>query len=77
MAYKLKCKCLEYKTRWTEQEPGHPHHYRVECQQCGRFMAWANRNSMSYHVQWHDAQVISWAEQLAKPKPTLDRFFET
>lgn len=77
MVYELRCRCLEYKTRWTELEPGSQHHYRVECHQCGKFMAWANHHSMETYVERHGATVISWADQLANPKPTLDRFFET
>lgn len=74
--FDLRCHCAEYRTRWIEEEPSSMHRYRVECDDCYTFIAWGTQEQLMEHGANHHINLITWAEQQANPKPTLDKYFD-
>ena len=74
MAFKFHCRCLEAHTRWVEQAPASTHRYRVQCNSCGKLIAWGTETQLQDYQAKFEVTLITWANQQARP--TLDRFFE-
>lgn len=72
--FQLRCRCLEYRTRWIEQGPESSHRYKVQCDSCGKFIAWGTHEQLMSHGAKFYITLITWKDQ--EEKPTLNRFFE-
>lgn len=75
MKFNLRCRCLEYRTRWIEQVPPSQHRYKVKCDNCGRFVAWGTHEQLMAHGANFEITLVTLKDQQARP--TLDRFFDT
>lgn len=73
---KFNCRCVNATSRWSEMAPEHPHHYKVECDCCDKFIKWGSKDELHYRVKARDKiTVVPYEDRIEQPRSSLDKFF--